>query len=149
MTLSTLLFLALCLSATHAYPEPQPLVGDALPAGAVTRLGPQAFRYAGHVGPMGVGGPAVRYSADGKRVDTRVAPEPAVLDRQGRRRDAGRHLLERPVAQLAIRRRPDLAEEGAVTVTQKQGRLRGRQPGSPDPQHDDGEDERSRQCLHD
>src|SRR5689334_13105014 len=57
----------LCLLAAFAQPakperpEPFLLAGDVLPAGAVTRLGPQAFRYAGWGGT-----PA--YSPDGKRV---------------------------------------------------------------------------------
>ena len=51
MSPSFLCFLALTLAAIdkRPRPEPQPLVGDTLPAGAVARLGPDAFRYAGWV----------------------------------------------------------------------------------------------------
>jgi len=49
-------------------PAPRVLVGDALPTGAVVRLGPDAFRYAGWVQPLHQGGPTVWYSPDGRRV---------------------------------------------------------------------------------
>src|SRR5262245_20754045 len=43
-------------------PEPKPVVGETRPAGAVARLGPNAFRHAGWAGD------SVYYSPDGKRV---------------------------------------------------------------------------------
>ncbi len=47
---------------------PQPVVGAALSPGAVARLGPTAFRFAGVVGTLESGGSPVWFAPDGQRV---------------------------------------------------------------------------------
>ena len=74
---------------------------------------------------------------DGERVDTRVAPEAPVLDREGRRHDARREARERPVADLRIARVGHLGEEAPVRVAQEEGRFRRHQPDARGEQHDD------------
>lgn len=66
----TALLLPLLLAAQpdRPRPEPQPLAADALPAGAVARLGPDAFRHGGIVNVLHNAGPSVWYSPDGKRL---------------------------------------------------------------------------------
>ena len=68
MTLSTLLILAASVCSQPEQSKPRPLVGDALPTGAVARLGPQAFRYAGYAGYPYNGGSSVWYSPNGKQI---------------------------------------------------------------------------------
>ncbi|MBA4063533.1 MAG: hypothetical protein C0501_07425 [Isosphaera sp.] len=87
-------------AALHADQHPQPLaplVGDALPPGAVARLGPQAFRYGGHVDVMHNGGPSVWYSADGKRLGVTSSAGVSVWDAA-----TGRRLLTVPAHERTV-----------------------------------------------
>src|SRR5688572_9477686 len=76
-------------AAPLAPPEPKPVVGDALLPGAVARLGPTNFYYAGWVNVLHTGGtPTVWYSQDGKRVAVTSGAGAFVWDA-----DTGKRLL--------------------------------------------------------
>lgn len=68
MTLLAIVYLIAAHFSELYRPVPHPLVGVELPPGAVARLGPDAFRYAGWVNVLHNGGPTLWYAPDGKRV---------------------------------------------------------------------------------
>lgn len=119
------------LAVGAAPPEPKPLVGSAPPAGVVARLGPDAFRYAGYVGPLEAGGSPVWFSSDGKRVGTTATSGVYLFDAASGKRilyvpsdpDTETGFLGFHGDELVVQRRPRYSAAGVFRVDPASGKV--------------------------